>query len=382
VATGLHAGCFVLGLTVLVYRLYEHLVGPRTLLPLVLTTYMAASTVSFFVLLPPVYAAIGRLTGVPNLAGAISGVCVLILVSAQQVLLMHWTHSPALARTAVRRRLSLIGLALGAYVAAFAWQIPVQQRFDDFYVHYSKHVQGAPYLVIYIVTCTLAEIDVFRYCLRYVRIAPPSWLRRGMVVTVVGAGAILAYCVIRIADLVGGAADVDLRGLEVPAWLFGDVGSALSLTGWVLPTVGQRWPAVVAWGRTYRRLRELYPLWALVLRAVPGVALEHPTSRLRDLMRVRDLDFWLYRRVIEIEDGLRVLQPAALGEPCGPAPASLVPAEVAALVDVLRDQDVAARRDHRSRTSTDLVQADSRDYADNLDRLTALARRVRAVPPR
>jgi hypothetical protein len=59
-----------------------------------------------------------------------------------------------------------------------------------------------------------------------------------------------------------------------------------------------------------------------------------------------------------------------------------VPAEVAALVDVLRDEDVAARRDHRSRTSTDLVQADSRDYADNLDRLTALAKRVRAAPPR
>ena len=339
----LDTGCVLLGLGTLAFWLRRLVAGPRTLSLVALAVYVGASTLSFFVLLPAVYAWIGGRSHVVNLAGAISGVCVLVLLGAQQVLLMHWTYTPDLARVATRLRLSLIGLATVAYIGTFAAQIPKRQRFSHFYLLYSRHPGQAPYLIIYIVACTVGEIDVLRYCVRYARIARRRWLRRGMIVTVTGAVCILVYCAIRISDLVQNLIGFDPHLAEPVAWFFGDVGSALSLIGWVLPAAGPYLSAGANRLRVRRQLDLLYPLWVRLLQSAPSVALAPPTARWRDRLRVRNLDFWLYRRVIEIEDCLRAM-------------------------------DVPARR-------SGLGNGDQRGYEADLNRLMSLARSLSKEQP-
>ena len=356
----LDATCAALGLVTFAFWLYRIVTGPRTLPVIALAVYMGASTVSFVVLLPMVYSGIGTRTHVVNLAGAVSGVCVLVLLGAQQVLLMYWTHPPNRARSPTRLRLLLIGSAIVGYIGTFAAQLPATQ-YTHFYLHYSRYPDRAPYLVIYIVACTAGETDVLRASLRYVRIARRRWMSRGMAVTAVGAACILVYCAIRISDLACGLVGVGVRPAEPAAYFFGDIGSALSLVGWVLPAAGPRLSAAGHWIRTRRQLDVLYPLWVGLLHAVPEIALEPPTPRWRDRLRVRGIDFQLYRRVIEIEDCLRALgRPAGLDGPAEPA-----------------GSDGSDESDESDGCSEGTWEPRHTAYSADLDRLTSLARTVR-----
>lgn len=307
--TVLHTFCLVVGGTILLYKARGLLRNPRDLANTAFCVYVGLSALSYLVLLPPVYVIIDRSTGIANSAGMMSGVCVLGLIAAQQVLLVHWTYPEEQARPKIRLRILLASLMLGGFLTAFFLFLPKQQRFHDFYVHYTHHLAQAPYLVIYIVACIAGQLDVVRHCWKYAKIANRVWLRRGMLTTTVGASVILAYCAIRVADITAGLLDVDLRYLEPVAWTFGDVGSALALIGWILPNVGPRLSSAGQWLRDYRAHNFLYPLWNALYQAVPSVALDPPSSRVSDLLRVRNIDFWLYRRVIEIQDARRALRP-------------------------------------------------------------------------
>jgi hypothetical protein len=61
----------------------------------------------------------------------------------------------------------------------------------------------------------------------------------------------------------------------------------------------------------YWSLRRLYPLWAGLCQAVPGIALD-PVPAWADRLDPRDLQVRLYRRVIEIRDGYMALTPVAV----------------------------------------------------------------------
>jgi hypothetical protein len=89
------------------------------------------------------------------------------------------------------------------------------------------------------------------------------------------------------------------------------VAVALVVIGATIPQWGRRLAALAAgnWVRQRRAYRTLRPLWLDVYRASPGIALTPPESRLRELLALRDLEFRLYRRVIEIRDGRLALLP-------------------------------------------------------------------------
>jgi hypothetical protein len=84
----------------------------------------------------------------------------------------------------------------------------------------------------------------------------------------------------------------------------------------VLVAVGSFLPAsgycpLVRQATLYRSLRRLYPLWAGLCQAVPGIALD-PVPVWADRLDPRDLQMRLYRRVIEIRDGYMALTPVAV----------------------------------------------------------------------
>ena len=66
-------------------------------------------------------------------------------------------------------------------------------------------------------------------------------------------------------------------------------------------------PDYVAMTWSYRSRLKLYPLWRSLLSATPGIALSKPRGLLYELSVV-NLDHKLYRRIIEIRDGLIALR--------------------------------------------------------------------------
>ncbi|WP_026423323.1 MAB_1171c family putative transporter [Actinokineospora inagensis] len=307
--TSLHVGCVVLGVLVLIPRLAGLLRRPGDLLNTALCGYIALSALGFVVLLPPVGAWVDGVTGVANAGGLVSVVCVFGLTGAQQLLLAYWTHPPEQARRQAGVRLALTGLLTVVFVVMFFLLRPRVQRFHDFYVSYTHQISQAPYLLVYLFGCLAGQLDVLCSCVRFARIADRPALRRGMWTTAAGAAVILVYGAVRTADVVAGQFDVDLRSWEPVAWLCSDIGSALALLGWTIPTLGGQARAIREWVRDYRMSAALYPLWWVLQDAVPSVALIPPVSRARDLARVRNLGFWLHRRVVEIQDGLRAIRP-------------------------------------------------------------------------
>lgn len=127
----------------------------------------------------------------------------------------------------------------------------------------------------------------------------------GLRLMAAGCGCALVYAAFKAAAL----ALVDL-GLGMPAFLESAVGRSLVVLAGVLVAVGATLPAIVRrwlvarrWRRSYTAYEQLYPLWSALIGVTPGLALEPPGSRIRDRLRVRDMDMRLYRRVIEIRDG-------------------------------------------------------------------------------
>lgn len=87
-------------------------------------------------------------------------------------------------------------------------------------------------------------------------------------------------------------------------------GGLLGL-GIVLPAARSWHPLVLAAAAVRQRVAflALYPLWRDLADVTPGIVLAPSSSRLSAAVAVRDVGYRLYRRVIEIRDGLRAVQP-------------------------------------------------------------------------
>ncbi|MBX6766661.1 MAG: hypothetical protein IRY90_05855 [Actinomadura rubrobrunea] len=306
--TYLHLLCIAVGGAIFPFRLWT-LVRRPDVPNAAFCCYVGLSVLSYIVLLPPVYTEIDHAVGVTNSAGMISAVSVLGLIAAQQTLLMHWNFPAAAAKRKIRIRVCLFLFLIALFVAAFFLWPPQKQKLAEFYFYYTRHPLEAPYLAIYLLGCVIGQFDVVRFCRRFARITDRPWIRRGMRITAMGATLILIYCAIRIAEIARSLFGADLSRLEPAAWLCGDIGSALALLGWFVPNLGPWLSSIPRWVKNYRAHSRLYPLWAVLREAVPDVALAPPESRLHDRLKFRNIDFWLHRRVIEIQDAQRILRP-------------------------------------------------------------------------
>ncbi|MFI9201532.1 MAB_1171c family putative transporter [Streptomyces sp. NPDC053048] len=388
--TFLHTLGVVAAWSGLFYKLRALRQNPRDPALAALCAVFALSGLSFFVSLPPVWVRVDELTGVPNIAAVLAQSCVLSLVVGQQVVLTYWARPPERARRIVRWQLAFCAASLVALVTLFCLLTPTVQRVKGFTLYYVHDPYYVAYLSLYVGVYLIGEANVFRVCWGYSRVAGRTWLRRGLRVIAVGAFATLGYGLIRAGNVLGTVFDFDLRAWENVAWLCGDLGSALTLVGWTLPGWGPRVAAAGHWLTAYRRHRRLYPLWAALHEAVPTIALAPARGAFADRLEFRQLEFRLYRRVIEIRDGQLALRdrhdPVAAEKAREEAVAAGLPeSEVRARVEAVRIRTALANK-ARGRagaasagTSADRAAA-RRDLAEETVWLVHVATAFAALP--
>ncbi|GHH29814.1 MAB_1171c family putative transporter [Lentzea cavernae] len=171
------------------------------------------------------------------------------------------------------------------------------------------------YWVAYLLTLAPAFGNVIRLGLRYSRTTSDRALRLGLRLIATGAAMALVYLVNRVVRIASSRFEF---GYPL-GWSFW-MSAVLPNAAHVVVLAGAAVPAVAAWLRRYRRYTRLEPLWRALADADPRIALNPRVGWWN--MRMR-----LYRRVIEIRDGLLDLQPcrdadvadAARGRAASPA---------------------------------------------------------------
>jgi hypothetical protein len=210
----------------------------------------------------------------------------------------------------------LVGVAVGAALWTFAALAPEGVEADP-----TQLMAGAisppamaywllleAYLGVILATATVLFFSLGR------RATGP--LRYGLWCFAAGALLVALFAVMK-AGLIGAHA----LGADVPEEVLGPVTETLRDLGFVLIPVGALVPAYErtrSTVRSYRSLRALHPLWDLMRRTFPEIILFTPRRALIELAGVEDVDLRLYRRVIEIRDGMLALRdflpPDALAE--------------------------------------------------------------------
>jgi hypothetical protein len=263
-----------------------------------------------FTLAPPwVYLRVDRVLEVANLATLGIYGCVVVHSATAQILLLLWTYPSEQVWRRARWRLLVCGLALATMITLFLLASVPEERPTDFDARYAGTPPIGAFLLVYFTAFAVGLAGIARLCWRYGRVAGRLWLRRGLRITAVGAGFALGYCGCKLVYVVGRLLGEDLPAWNLAAPVCAAIGAPLLCVGLTIPGWGPRLSALRGGIDRYRSYRELRPLWLALCQATPEIALVPPTSAATDTLAFSDVDFRLYRRVIEIRDGWLALRP-------------------------------------------------------------------------
>ena len=309
--------------------------APQRTLCFSLALFAAALTLN----LPAVYIAFDRSVGVPNLADLGEHLCGVwgvagILRLARQVT----ATAPA---GPAWHELALPGFATVAITVLFVLA-PIPAEAPSFTTAYGYLPEITAYWMVTIGYFGITLAALARLSLRYAgRVKRPS-LRIGLQVLGVGVALGVAYSLSKLAELVAAQlpnADAAQHLAAATGHALLAVGALTMSVGLLIPALGPRLRAAERAARTYVALRRLQPLWEMLWRATPNILLDPSRARWQDLLAFRQQESRLYRRVIEIEDGLLALRPYMADDVAQDA---LAVASAAGLVGRDRDATVEA----------------------------------------
>lgn len=348
---------------------------------LVVTFGLLAVSATFFV--PAVHLGAGRQTGVPNIGEPIARTALAGAAWAVQVMLQRLVDDQNVPLRTSRRVPVLAVFVVALWVCFIV--APVDRPTRMFTRDYGDEPFVATYLVISLGYLALGLTAVVRDTRRYARTA-----RRTLAIALrlIGYGCLfgLAYITVKVTFLVllVTANTNDASALESALGRsLAIAGALLVMTGSVLPLLASAGPRLLGPLRAYRDLRRLYPMWALMYRSTPDIAMDPTTSVLADALRLRDLEMRRYRRVIVIRDGRLALAPYIDPTSSGSVPDAAASPELGdadAAVEAARLLDAAARKARGASPSR--TPAPSPDkaatLADEIDWLARVSRHLRS----
>jgi hypothetical protein len=246
--------------------------------------------------------------GIPNLAALFFHTSLLAYSGTVWVQLLYWQYPPDIARPKARRWLVFFVLVEAGLVATFRLA-DIKTRVSSFILESAHNSWIAAYTMLLFGGLGTALLATIVSCLRYAKVAGRPWLRRGLRITAVGAIFMIAFSLVRISDVVGVRLGADPKKWELLSPSFAGIGVVLISIGLTIPGWGHWLSALHRWWGVRSAYRRLHPLWLALYEAFPEIALTPTTSPMRELVDVRDMEFKLYRRVVEIRDGWLSLRP-------------------------------------------------------------------------
>ncbi len=281
--------------------------GPRFYW-LTLTTLALALTL----LVPSIYVSIDHVTGVSNLARLLGDGFALVTAWSVQAFLAYLNFPAHQAKATARRLAYLLLPTLIALSVFFAW-VPVEEGALSFVQRSGDIPSILAYRLVFLGFLGLAAFNVMRFSWHYAKVAPRPSLRVGLRLDALG-GVVGLLFVTHEGLFVLSRAAGSAYPIPQPVTVSGILivfGVLLTVGGSTMPAWGPRVGVPWLYQRfsAYRSLARLYPLWLALYRATPEIALLPPPNRLVDMLTVRDVNFRLYRRVIEIRDGRLALRP-------------------------------------------------------------------------
>jgi hypothetical protein len=256
--------------------------------------------------IPPVYWRLENATGF--LAIWTTGL-ILLGCAALQTTVLLWTHPPQQAWSKIRVRLLLFSLAAMIMIALVlrADNDTARANLAAFAENPELLYGRTPYVAESIMVCLgmigYTAADMVWHFLRYARLVDRHWLRRGLRLMAISSMFALAYSLITLASVVALRLDLAIHDRTRPiAALLANSTVLVFIAGSTMP----------AWGPKLQRLRayrQLRPLWRALCQATPEVVFDAPNPRRLGRWLIPDLDFRLYRRIIEIRDSRLALRP-------------------------------------------------------------------------
>jgi hypothetical protein len=327
-------------------------------------------------------------TGIPNLGRLVSNAAALVAICGAQTFLIYVTRGPDAARPLVARRYAALAVCLATIAVLFALTPADRDTSAASPLHFHK-IYNSPYIWVYLGYLGYGLTDVARYAWHYARISTRPYLRMAMWLAGIGGACGLVYALLRGVFLAADEAGYGLPTAEAdtagPLYL---ITTTILLVATTLPAWGPRLTALGHWYRSRQQLRQLRPLWMALHTAYPHLALLPPTTAIADALDPRDVPLRLYRRVIEIRDGLLTLRPHLAP---GLAPAAQRLAEQAGLTGQNREAAthaaliaaaLAARADGASQTDSQELPPDPSptDTVAEIAWLTAVSRAFARMP--
>ncbi|SDT81094.1 MAB_1171c family putative transporter [Actinoplanes derwentensis] len=297
-----------LALIALAYKIPPLIRDPRSATRRALVTMLACLVWAPAANTPFVYVRIDELFGVPNIARLIAHYGIIGFAVSVQLLLLHWTVTDPPRRSTWFR---FLAVAAGAAAMAVLFALaPLDTTLtSEFTTRYGDAPYMAEYMMVYLGYFVIALADILRLSWRFARRTRQRFLRLGL--RLVGWGAVfgLAYCAEKAFYI--GARNIGWEPIPAAVQqqmspLLTGPGCVLILIGFTIPSWGPKVAAAAAWLQRLRTYHRLYPLWALLSRATPEIALD-PSHTRRGA--VRDIDYRLVRLVVEIRDGWLALRP-------------------------------------------------------------------------
>jgi hypothetical protein len=268
--------------------------------------------------LPAIGARLDSATGLPNLADVAQHVLAIIAATlgrycAEQILGAARPHTHWPGRLQAALPTATVATLLVLFALSPARTHPTDTAlYTDFPMQYAAHPGVFAYWLIFAVYLGTAFALIAQLAWRFGRRAGRTPLGCGLVLIAAGMVAGLGYLGVATGVVAAHAAGAHGRFIHTaPGYIQGLFGAMIVLValGSFLPASG--YCPFIRRVAAYWSLRQLYPLWAGLYLAVPGIALD-PVPGWADRIDPRDLQVRLYRRVIEIRDGYMALTPVAV----------------------------------------------------------------------
>lgn len=259
---------------------------------------------------PVIYLVLDELFSVPNIARLLSHAGVIGFAASVQLLLLYWSVLQP-SRWRAYLRLGSVALAVAAMAVLFALA-PVDRTLTagEFTVVYGDAPYMGLYMLVYLGYFMIALVDIMRLSWPYAKLTRRRFIRLGLRLITVGSGFGAAYCVEKAIYIAARRAGRELLPPVVQE-SFGPLtisaASVLMLIGFTIPSWGPKIAMGRTWARRYLSYWRLRRLWQMMCAATPEIVFE-PSKIRHDLASLRDLEYRLVRRVVEIRDGWLALR--------------------------------------------------------------------------